>query len=72
MQAFKFEQTIYRKKSEPFVSHELFLNLGLVGGANLPPPYEIFLNNSGRENFIVMKLLDFLQLLIVQLLKTFY
>ena len=31
-----------------------------------------FFNNSARKNFIAMKLFDFLQLLIVQLLKKFH
>ena len=38
----------------------------------LNPILVIFLNNSARENFIAMKLIDFLQLLIVQLLKKFH
>ena len=37
-----------------------------------PPPKQIFSNNSVRKNFIAMKLLDYLQLLIVQLLKKFH
>ena len=38
-------------------------------GANLPSPLVNFFNNSARKIFIAMKLLAFLQLLIVQLLK---
>ena len=35
------------------------------------PPLVDFLNNSARKTFIAMQGLDFLQLLIVQLLKKF-
>ena len=42
----------------------------LVGGQI--PPLVVFFNNSARQNFMAMKLLDFLQLLIVQLLKKFH
>ena len=43
------------------------INPILVGGG-----VDFFFNNSARKIFIAMKLLDFLQLLIMQLLKKFY
>ena len=36
------------------------------------PPSRFFLNNSARKTFIALKLLDFLQVLIMQLLKRFH
>ena len=49
----------------------MLFNPILVGGGQICPPGRIF-NNSARKVFIDMKLLDFLQLLIVQLLKMFH
>ena len=45
------------------------LTLLWLGGGNFAPPLVDFLNNSARKIFIAMKLLDLLQLLIVQLVK---
>ena len=43
----------------------------LVGG-KLTPSLVDFFDNSARKIFIAMKLLDFLQLFILQLLKKFH
>ena len=54
----------------PFL--RLSLTLFWLGGEFAPPPSRYFLNNFARKNFIATKLLDILQLLIVQHLKKFH
>ena len=49
----------------------VYLTLLWLGGGKCAPLVDFF-NNSYRKIFIAMKLLEFLQLLIVQLLKRFH
>ena len=57
----------------PIVQFSGELNSILVGGGQICPPSLVdFFSNPARKKFIAMKLLDFLQLLIVQLLKKFH